>query len=362
MLLRALLSVLVNTVHDWISTSCCSLYLLNLIRAEIAATIEICYRVPNGAIIGNFLFPSIINMVQNKISKLLGFPSKKAHSASPKNIDPKQSWHDLHQIVNVQQKVDMITKPYLCNVSVSKDHRRKGLGRILVRIMEEIVRGRALDRYATMASRETINAIKNEAVREAFNTNGRADFALDVPEITDDIDYLRTIIIRLREGDYVSSDGSYEFDLDADDEQRKTSDIYVNITLPPRYDEDYSFMSRLVAELKETFRHELEHSSQSTEELMAVQRAVPDREVWKDLETAEDYYLSDAEVKAHVAGIYKKAKSFRKPATNVLERVLNIIYNTGLYYEHDPAKLAELMEKVQTRWADYLFDRYPRAQ
>ena len=54
-------------------------------------------------------------------------------------------------------------------------------------IMEEIVRGRALDRYATMASRETINAIKDEAVREAFNTNGRADFALDVPEITDDI-------------------------------------------------------------------------------------------------------------------------------------------------------------------------------
>ena len=229
-------------------------------------------------------------------------------------------------------------------------------------IIEEIVRGRALDRYATMASRETINAIKDEAVREAFNTNGRADFALDVPEITDDIDYLRTIIIRLREGDYVSSDGSYEFDLDADDEQRKTSDIYVNITLPPRYDEDYSFMSRLVAELKETFRHELEHSSQSTEELMAVQRAVPDREVWKDLETAEDYYLSDAEVKAHVAGIYKKAKSFRKPATNVLERVLNIIYNTGLYYEHDPAKLAELMEKIQTVWANYLFDRYPRAQ
>ncbi len=227
--------------------------------------------------------------------------------------------------------------------------------------MEEIVRGRALDRYATLASRETINAIKDEAVREAFNTNGRVDFMLDVPEIFNDIDYLRAIIVKLREGDYVSSDGSYEFDLDATDEERKTSDIYVNITLPPRYDEDYSFMSRLVAELKETFRHELEHSSQSTEELMAVQRAVPDREVWKDLETAEDYYLSDAEVKAHVAGIYKKAKSFRKPATNVMERVLNIIYSTGLYYDHDSAKLADLMNKIQTAWSDYLFKRYPKA-
>jgi hypothetical protein len=95
---------------------------------------------------------------------------------------------------------------------------------------------------------------------------------------------------------------------------------------------------------------------------MAVQRAVPDREVWKDLETAENYYLSDGETKAHVAGIYKRAKSFRKPATNVLEKVLDSIYNTGLWYEHEPAKVAELMGKIQDRWADYLFKRYPKAQ
>ena len=80
------------------------------------------------------------------------------------------------------------------------------------------------------------------------------------------------------------------------------------------------------------------------------------------MQTAENYYLSGAEVKAHVAGIYKKAKSFKKPATNVLEKVLNIIYNTGLYYEHNPAKLAELMEKIQRRWGNYLFKRFPRAQ
>jgi len=233
---------------------------------------------------------------------------------------------------------------------------------LLNMIKEEIVRGRALDRYATLASRETIKAVKDESVIEAFRAHGKVQFQLDVPQITDDIDYLRYIGVTIDEGNHISSDGAYEFDLDATDEERNDSDIFINITLPPRYDEDYSFMSRLVAELKETFRHELEHSSQSTEELMAVQRAVPDREVWKDLETAEDYYLSDAEVKAHVAGIYKKAKSFRKPATNVLERVLNIIHNTGLYYEHDPVKLAGLMEKIQSRWANYLFDRYPRAQ
>jgi len=229
-------------------------------------------------------------------------------------------------------------------------------------IQEEIVRGRALDKYATVASRETVNAIKDEAVRETFNTNGRADFMLQVPDITDNIDYLRSIIIKMREGERIASDGAYEFDLDANDEERKNSDIIVNLTLPPHYDKDYSFMSKLIAELKETFRHELEHSSQTTEELMAVQRAVPDREIWKDLETAENYYLSDGEVKAHVAGIYKRAKSFRKPATNVMEKVLDAIYNTGRGHRHNAQELAELMEKIQNTWTNYLYDRYPRAQ
>jgi hypothetical protein len=229
-------------------------------------------------------------------------------------------------------------------------------------IQEEIVRGRALEKYTTMASRETVDAIKDERVIETFSTNGRADFMLQVPDITDNIDYLRSIIIKMREGKSIASDGAYEFDLDASDEERKNSDIIVNLTLPPHYNRDYSFMSKLIAELKETFRHELEHSSQSTEELMAVQRTVPDREVWKDLETAENYYLSDGEVKAHVSGIYKRAKSFRKPATNVMEKVLNAIYATGRGYRHDTQELAELMEKIQSTWTNYLFKRYPRAQ
>ena len=229
-------------------------------------------------------------------------------------------------------------------------------------IMKEIIKGKSLDRYATIASRESINAIKGQSVRNTFDTNGRVDFVLDVPEVTDHISYLRGIIIRLREGDCITSNGSYEFDLNASQEERKTSDIYINITLPRRYDKNYSFMSRLVAELKETFRHELEHSSQSTEELMTVQKVVHDREVWKDLETAESYYLSDAEVKAHVAGIYKKAKSFRTPATSVLRRVLDTVHKTGLYHRHDSAKLADMMKRIQRRWANYLFERYPRAQ
>ena len=228
--------------------------------------------------------------------------------------------------------------------------------------MEEVVRGRALDRYATLASRETISSLKSKSVIESFNSNGRLTFKLKIPEITTKVGYLRDIIISVQEGNDVKSSGSYEFDLDADEDQRKESDILASLILPRRYNEDFSFISQLIPELKETFRHELEHSSQSTEDLMSVQRVVPDQDIWKDIETAENYYLSDAETQAHIAGIYKKAKSFKKPSTSILRKVLVGIYNTGLRYHLDPKKLTNLLDKIEERWTNYLFKRYPRAQ
>ena len=63
----------------------------------------------------------------------------------------------------------------------------------------ETVKGRALERYSTMASRETVDAIKNKETRESFNLNGRVDFTLQAPNVTNNIDYLRNIIIKMRQ-------------------------------------------------------------------------------------------------------------------------------------------------------------------
>ena len=127
-------------------------------------------------------------------------------------------------------------------------------------IVKEMVRGRALDRYATLASRETINHLKSQSFIESFNSNDRATFRLEVPQVTAKIDFLRNIIISIQKGKSIKSNGSYEFNLDADEDQRKDSDILVNLVLPHKYTEDFSFISCLIPELKETFRHELEHS------------------------------------------------------------------------------------------------------
>jgi hypothetical protein len=229
-------------------------------------------------------------------------------------------------------------------------------------IFEEIVKGRALERYTTLISRELITSLKDKDIQDVFNTSGRVQYLLEVPQATNDIDYLRSIIVSINQGDRSEVVAQYEFDLNATDEQRKDSDIQILVTLPKNYQEDLSFLADFIAEVKDTIRHELEHSSQTTEELMTVQRAVPDRNIWKSLETAESYYLSDAEVKAWVAGAYMKAKKLKQPASEVMKYTLRSIYATGLSYGHSEQELEPLMQKLSNQYATYLFSRYRRAQ
>lgn len=233
-------------------------------------------------------------------------------------------------------------------------------------IAEEIVRGRKLEGHTTRISRELIKAIKDEDLQETFNTNGRVQFLLDVPEVTDAIDYLRSIIVSIKEENRYEVVGQYEFDLadtiEDTDKLRQNSDLQILISLPKNYQEDYSFLTDFIAEAKDTIRHELEHSGQSTEELMQVQKSVPDRNIWQSIETAEAYYMSPAEIKAHVAGAYMKAKKLKQPASDVMKLLLYAIYATGQAYGHTEEELSPLMRKLSNEYATYLFSRYKEAQ
>ena len=147
-------------------------------------------------------------------------------------------------------------------------------------VLEAIIKGRALEKYSTLLSRSIVNSLKDKDIQETFNTSGAATYMLDVPEVTDDIDYLSHVFVKLQQSDRISVDAAYGYIFDATEEERKDSDITVNVGLPKNYQEDLSFMTAFVPELKDTLRHELEHSSQSTEELMILQRKVPDSNIW----------------------------------------------------------------------------------
>jgi hypothetical protein len=237
---------------------------------------------------------------------------------------------------------------------------RKSIQRLL---HEEVIRGRKLDRYSTILRRHVINAIKDEEVRDHFSQTGEAKFKLqDVPEL-DDIEYLRDVIVNLEDsGDLnrVAAHASYEFDLDASVEQRTTSDLIVTI----RVDRDFEdrVLGIVHEELSDSVRHELEHSSQTTEELMDCQRKVPDANIWDTLGKARSYYLCPAEKKAHIAGFMKRAKQKKKMAVDVLDNELLAIYQMGLDNGHDKQELDLLMVNIRDEYREYLKIRYPKAE
>ena len=171
------------------------------------------------------------------------------------------------------------------------------------------VSGKSLENYTTLISREIVKALKDDGLRDHFNGSGQAQFKMEIGDILDDLTWVRDVYIDLNAGNYGYSDAKYEFDLDATDEQRADSDIIVNIVLPQGYDN--SVFSDLIPELKDVLRHELDHSSQPTDMLMNIQKEIPEGDVWKSLESAETYYTDESETKAHVAGIYKKAKMLK---------------------------------------------------
>jgi len=220
--------------------------------------------------------------------------------------------------------------------------------------------GRGLEHYTTLISREVIKALKDKDVRSHLSETGEVQFKMDIGHILQDLEWVRDVYIDLGGGDYVYADAKYEFVLDATDEQRKESDIIINLVLP--HDYDNSVFSELIPELKDALRHELEHSSQPTDMLMKVQREIPEGKIWESLDSAETYYTSEAEVKAHVVGIYKRAKMLKEPAGAVMDDFLIQIWQTGLAHGHSEQELDPLMRKIRELWRIYMASRYPHAE
>jgi hypothetical protein len=220
--------------------------------------------------------------------------------------------------------------------------------------------GRELENFTTLISREVINALKEDEIKEIFNNNGEVSFGLDTEEMLKNLTNVRNVYINLEAADYVYAHAKYDFILDATEEQRKESDVYINILLPLNY--EHSVFSELIPELKDSLRHELEHSTQPTDILMKVQREIPDGDIWKSLESAKTYYTSESETKAHIAGIYKKAKTLKEPVGSVLDQVLMEIWQTGISNGYSEEELGVFLAKLREMWRYYLMSRYPQAE
>lgn len=226
---------------------------------------------------------------------------------------------------------------------------------------EAVITGRKLNRHTTAIKRHVINAIKDPEVREHFSQVGEVQFKLqNVPEVAE-IDYLRDVIIHMIAGQSVSADAAYEFDLGASPDQRKTSDLRVNLRLPKDFPDQV--LSQINDELVDAIRHELEHSGQETWELMDCQEKTPTaNSIWQSIKNAAEYYLCPAEIKAHIAGFMKRAKSNKEPLSDIIDHEIYRIYETGKAAGYSEEILHDLMSEIRSQYFQYAKERYPDAK
>jgi hypothetical protein len=225
-------------------------------------------------------------------------------------------------------------------------------------IKEEVIKGRTLDRYTTALSRKIVNVLKNNQVVDklhSMNTGEEVELKnpMGLDQIVADLSMVRDVYLILAVNDegYLDVAGNYVFNT----ENRDESDFYIVIDLPIEYDD--SIFSVLIPELKETLRHELEHSADPTEML-----SIPPDDKWSTLKNLEDHFVSEAETKAYITGLYKKAKMLKRPATELIDDYLSNVYNIAQSKGHDDKKLGDVMTRIRDVWRYYLLGRYPHAE
>ena len=223
-------------------------------------------------------------------------------------------------------------------------------------LLEKSLTGRKLEKVAEAIANEVVEYLFDSNLRNAYATQGQLKFDVDV-KLPKKVTWLRNVSVELIPHDDFNSSAAYQFDLDADDEQRKTSDILLQLRMPTDYEDEE--INRFKIEIESDLRHELEHSGQPTDVLMDVQKKVPDSEIWKTLQRADDYYTSEAEVPSYVAGLVIKSKRKGIPAADVIDKELYNIYATGLGEGYSEADLDPLMKKIRDIWQYYLMMRWP---
>jgi len=223
-------------------------------------------------------------------------------------------------------------------------------------LIEKSLTGRKLEKVASKIAKEVIGYLSDPDLRDAFMAQGSLKFQVDM-KLPEGMKWLRNIFVELTPHNNFNSMAAYEFDLNATDKQRETSDITLRLYLPQDYEDKE--LEEFEIEIESDLRHELEHSGQSTDVLMDVQKKVPDSQIWKSLHRAEDYYTSQAEIPSYVSGLVLKSKRKGTNAADAIDKELSNIYATGIDEGYTEEELSPLMSRIRELWQYYLMTRWP---
>ena len=190
------------------------------------------------------------------------------------------------------------------------------------------------DGLTTYASRKIVQLIKQNKKRARWNLRFPRGFEYeDGIEFPLFIEFQINITYGKNPNDIVGS--VY------DDETAIRLDLVIDPATIPQA------LNQLIPDIKETIMHELEHIAQN---IGLRGSAFNQYEEYKNL---SDYFLSNKEIPAFVRGLYKSAKTLRKPLDFVFDRTLN-------YYRDRLS--SEEINTIKRTWAKYAKENLPSAR
>lgn len=224
----------------------------------------------------------------------------------------------------------------------------------LRQLIEALVTEGVLENEVTQVSREIIDQLKLRLSRtagfvRAFKFNVEPPDAIDVKEI-------RVTVKRGQAQDVPIVSGGfrgYPHDL-------SSNVIEVLVEVPGSwrdFDEALGQMSTVVSELKETLRHEFEHTKQPVEDY----ERISDYDL-TDMQDVVNYFLDPAEVAAYVSGLYKHAKTKGIDLADVFTDRQGDVIRLAKQAGADEGGAQDLAQATLDAWREYARKRFPSAR
>lgn len=207
------------------------------------------------------------------------------------------------------------------------------------------------DQATTIISRSIINAVKSSPLNKTqiffYGNPNDLRGLINYPDALSKLNNLegikKNIILALIPSSVSRIGGSY---------RPKRNLITIELSVNPKTLQQE--MQKIIETLKNTIRHELEHSGQDNELLDKYNQSQDD--VWESQESVINYFTSPPEIAAHVSGIYKQAKTSRTSFTQKLEEYLEKIKNKLL--DVGMPNIVNILNIIKTKWLDYANQRF----
>lgn len=220
----------------------------------------------------------------------------------------------------------------------------------LKQLIEALVIEGKLEKEATETSRLIINALKQKLIK----TNGfkkQFKFSIDAPDLID-VSKIHVYVKNFADvGSYIQA---YFY---SDKDKLQNNRIQVVFGLPKLdFDSIMQKMPHLVADLKDSLRHEFEHTKQSASDIERIKGY--------DLSSVEDvirYCLDPAEISAHVAGMYKQAKMRKIHLSDVFSERQTEIMRIARDAGADARGAQAIAQATLEAWVSYAKKKFPSA-